>query len=204
MPDNCQLVTIFTDDFVPRLRSALGRRTAATVNEEGAQRASVAVVVTAGPDPALLFVKRREREGDPWSGHAALPGGFRSPTDVSAEATAERETEEETGLALARVGERLGRLDDVFPRSVQLPKVIVSPLVFAVPDRLPVSPSNEIESAIWVPLAQIFDPASRKPFILSRAGIQLEFVSIHASGLVIWGLTERVLSQLAEVVSKLT
>jgi 8-oxo-dGTP pyrophosphatase MutT (NUDIX family) len=196
-------VTLFTDDFVPRLRSALGRRTAATVNEEGAQRASVAVVVSSGPEPALLFVKRREREGDPWSGHAALPGGFRSPTDVSAEATAERETEEETGLPLARVGERLGRLDDVFPRSVQLPKVIVSPLVFAVSGRLPVSPSNEIDAALWVPLAQVFDPHSRKPFLLSRAGVQQEFVSIHASGLVIWGLTERILSQLAEVVAQL-
>ena len=151
----------------------------------------------------MLFVKRREREGDPWSGHAALPGGFRSPSDISAEATAERETEEETGLALAALGERLGRLDDVFPRSVQLPKVIVSPLVFAVPDRLPVSPSSEIESALWVPMEQIFDRANRKPFLLTRAGVQLEFVSIHASGLVIWGLTERVLSQLAEILEKL-
>ena len=193
-------MTSSTDDFVSRLRAALGRRTAATVNEEGAQRASVAVVVTRDADPALLFVKRREREGDPWSGHAAFPGGFRSPTDISAEATAERETEEETGLALATAGERLGQLDDVFPRSVHLPRVVVTPLVFAVPAKLPVAPSHEVDAALWIPVSQIFDPASRRPFILTRAGLEQEFVSIHASGLVIWGLTERVLSQLAALV----
>ena len=184
------------------LRAGLSRRTAATVDEDGAQRAAVAVVVTSETDPALLLVKRRERAGDPWSGHAALPGGFASKNDANLGATAERETEEETGLALARLGEQMGRLDDVYPRSVFLPKVIVSPFVYVVPGRPAVAPSSEIDLAIWVPLAHVLDPGSRHPFILQRGGETREFDSIHAGGLVVWGLTERILSQLAETIAR--
>lgn len=162
----------------------------------------MAVVVTSEPDPALLFVKRRERTGDPWSGHAAFPGGYRSPGDTSPVATAERETEEETGLALARQGTRLGMLDDIYPRSVYLPKVIVTPCVFTVPGRLPVEPSVEIERALWVPAASVFDPGNRRPLQVPLPAGPMEFDSIHVSGLVIWGLTERVLGHLAGLLSE--
>ena len=194
-------VTPSASFFADQLRSALGRRVPATLTEEGAQRASVALVVTAGADSALLFVKRQERTGDPWSGHAALPGGFRSPGDATAAATAERETEEETGLPLASAGELIGQLDDQYPRSIHLPKVVVTPFVFVVPGRLPVAASPEVQAALWVPVKRVLDPSSRLPFHLIRAGIQMEFESIHAGGLVIWGLTERILSQLAEISS---
>jgi ADP-ribose pyrophosphatase YjhB (NUDIX family) len=192
-------VTPQIPDAAAALRSGLTRRSAATVDEDGAQRAAVAVVITSETDPALLLVKRRERTGDPWSGHAALPGGFASRNDAGLSATAERETEEETGLALARLGEQVGRLDDVYPRSVFLPKVIVSPFVYLVPGRPAVAPSEEIALAVWVPLAHVLDAGSRKPFILERGGERLEFEAIHVGGLVVWGLTERILSQLAQV-----
>ena len=95
-------------EFLPLLRAALARHVPALLEEEGASHAAVAVVVTEEPEGSILFVKRRERAGDPWSGHAAFPGGHHSGTDDSPAATAERETEEETGLALAREG-RIGR-----------------------------------------------------------------------------------------------
>jgi 8-oxo-dGTP pyrophosphatase MutT (NUDIX family) len=192
-------VTVVTPDFLPRLRAALDRRSPATMADERAQRAAVAVVVTAESDPAMLFVKRHERPGDPWSGQAAFPGGFQSAADGSPAATAKRETEEETGLALAVVGEHLGQLDDVYPRSVYLPRVIVTPVVFAVPSRLEVSPGSEVERVTWVHLSDVFDPSNRKPFALLLPGGRREFESVHAGGLVIWGLTERILEQIATV-----
>ena len=185
--------------FLARLTDALERREPKAFEEEGARRAAVAVVVTQQQDAALLFVKRREREGDPWSGHIAFPGGHAEPGE-SPRATAERETLEETGLALARVGRPLGRLDDVYPRSVYLPKIIVTPMVFAVPSRLDVSPSEEIERAVWVQAEDVFDRANRKPFVLRRPSGMLEFESIHVAGLVIWGLTERILGQIATAI----
>jgi 8-oxo-dGTP pyrophosphatase MutT (NUDIX family) len=184
--------------FLPALRAALERRAPVPLEEEGASHAAVAVIVTEEAEASILFVKRRERAGDPWSGHAAFPGGYHSATDDSPAATAERETEEETGLDLARVGRRLGQLDDIYPKSIYLPRIIVTPVVFSVPARLTVSPSAEIESAVWVRVLELLDPANRRPFVLAMPAGTREFESIHAAGLVIWGLTERILAQLPD------
>ncbi len=159
----------------------------------------MAVVVSARRDPAMLFVKRLERASDPWSGHVAFPGGFRGDPRESPVATAQRETEEETGLPLGKAGTVLGVLDDVFPRSVHLPRVVVTPCVFVVPDRLPVNPTSEIELALWVPVSEVVNPANRRPFTLALPTGPVEFSSIHAGGLIIWGLTERVINQIVSL-----
>ena len=192
-------MTPATSEFLQRLRSALARRTPATLHDEQAQRAAVAVVATVEDTPSILFVKRGERAGDPWSGHVAFPGGFRSPADDSAAATAVREAAEETGLDLAGLGERLGPLDDVYPRSVRLPKVIVTPVVFLVTGRPAVSARAEVERAEWIEVAEVFDPANRRPYVLHAGESQLVFESIQVRGLTIWGLTERILSQIANL-----
>ena len=77
--------------------------------------AAVSVVVRANRHLDLLLIKRARSERDPWSGHMALPGGRRDPEDRDLEATASRETLEETGLDLAGVGTPLGRLDLLTP-----------------------------------------------------------------------------------------
>ena len=184
--------------FVRRLTAALEGRTPRALDEPGARRAAVAVVFADEPDPSLLLVKRREREGDPWSGHVAFPGGHAEPGE-SAVTAAIRETLEETGLALERVARRLGQLDDVYPRSVYLPKIVVTPVVFTVPGRLDAKPSNEIERALWVPVRDLFDAANRKPYVLDRPLGRREFESIHVAGLVVWGLTGRILQQIANL-----
>lgn len=51
-------------------------------------------------DPEVLFIKRAARSGDRWTGHIALPGGKREPSDPDDRAAATRETEEEVGLDL--------------------------------------------------------------------------------------------------------
>jgi ADP-ribose pyrophosphatase YjhB (NUDIX family) len=193
-------VTPVRTEFVARLTEALARRAPATLDDEQAQRAAVAVVISGDAAPAILFVKRRERPDDPWSGHVALPGGFRSAADESSAKTAERETEEETGLNLVQLGERIGALDDVYPRSVRLPKVIVTPEVFTVRGRPPVQAGAEVERAEWIEVEEVFDPANRRPLVLHLADSQLTFESIVVHSLTIWGLTERVLAQLANII----
>ena len=190
-------MTPVSRDFGPRLRAVLARREPATLAEAGAQRAAVAVVATLGDGPALLFVKRRERSGDPWSGDVAFPGGFAEAGDATPAATAARETEEETGLPLTEEGEVAGVLDDVFPRSKRLPRVVGTPVVFLVPRRLPVAPRDEIERAFWLPVEGLFDEDNRWPLVLELPGGRREFESIVIEGVTIWGLTERILSQLA-------
>ncbi len=78
---------------------------------ENTREAAVAVILR--PDDAdtrILFIKRAEKRGDPWSGHMAFPGGHREPRDPDLRSAAERETLEEIGLDLERA-EYLGPLD---------------------------------------------------------------------------------------------
>ncbi len=92
-----------------RLRHALATRPAILAPDDGApRRAAVALVLrrTADDVVELLLIKRSEREDDPWSGHVALPGGRRDPSDATLQDTAIRETLEETGIDLARDGDR--------------------------------------------------------------------------------------------------
>lgn len=186
-------------DLTSVLGAALAGRRRQVIDEPDIRRAAVAIVITREASPALLFVKRLERPGDPWSGHVAFPGGFAASDDNGLMATAAREAFEETGLDLRALGEPLGILDDVFPRSIHLPRVVVTPCAFAVAGRPPVAAGPEVLQAFWVPVAEVFDPANRRPFELHLPGESREFSSIVVAGYTIWGLTERVLSQLATV-----
>jgi 8-oxo-dGTP pyrophosphatase MutT (NUDIX family) len=182
-----------------RLRVVLASRIAERIERPEARRAAVAALVSAGPEPAILFIKRRVRVGDPWSGQMALPGGFSSPADASLEMTARRETEEETGIALADAGVLLGALDDVSPRTPYLPPLVVTPYVYWVPGEVAAQAGSEVEAVVWLKVRDLFDPGLRKPFRLSLPLEVREFESIIVGDYMIWGLTERVLQQLKEV-----
>ena len=185
------------DPFIERLRTTLASRTPVPVDRPEARRAAVALLVAAqGGDTAILFIKRQQRVGDPWSGQMALPGGFASALDASLEATARRETAEETGIVLGPEATLLGALDDVSPRTPYLPPIVVRPYAFLVPARVEPVPGPEVEAAVWLPVRQLFTPRFRRPFQLTLPGETREFPSIVIGDYTIWGLTERVLNQL--------
>jgi ADP-ribose pyrophosphatase len=75
-------------------------RPIAAEEEEGVRKAAVALIFRLGENdvPELLFIKRAEYEGDPWSGQIAFPGGRAEARDASLAETAIRETREETGI----------------------------------------------------------------------------------------------------------
>jgi 8-oxo-dGTP pyrophosphatase MutT (NUDIX family) len=157
----------------------------------------VAVLLTAESDPAILFIKRKERVGDPWSGQMALPGGYLAPADPSLTDAARRETEEETGIVLADPARLVGVLDDVSPRSAYLPSLIVTPHVFLVPTRLGARPGPEVDAAVWLRVADVYAARHRSSFRLTLGGQARDFDAIVIGAYTIWGLTERILGQLA-------
>ena len=55
---------------------------------EPEERAAVSIV--ARPDGGVLFIRRSEREGDPWSGHMAFPGGRMEVVDATSRHAANR------------------------------------------------------------------------------------------------------------------
>jgi len=186
------------EGFAERVRATLASRDPERVERPEARRAAVAVLITGGAEPAVLLIKRQKRLGDPWSGQMAFPGGFSSPVDGSLETTARRETEEETGIALSEAGVLLGVLDDVSPRTPYLPPLVVTPYVFLVAEELATHPGPEVATAFWLRVRDLFDPGLRKLFRLKLPGEVREFEAIVIGDYTIWGLTERVLQQLAE------
>lgn len=152
----------------------------------------------------ILLILRAERPGDPWSGQVALPGGRRNADDATLQDTAIRETLEETGLDLARHGLVLGALDELRPRTPALPPIIVTPFVaIATPD-LPLSLNDELADAFWAPWSTFADPARVDESTVQVRGAAWTVSSYLVGERVVWGMTERMLRQLAERMSTLS
>lgn len=178
---------------VDDLRAALARRTPAVL--EGRRRAAVALVLHEAPaGPAMLFIERARRLGDPWSGDMAFPGGRVDPSDADARAAAERETREEVGLDLAPA-ERLGRLDDLQAGIPWLAPFVLSGFVYRLPARTPLRPNVEVREAFWVPVSDLLDPDRQTGHRV--AGVRFPAICVGEPGRpVVWGLTYRLLDGL--------
>jgi 8-oxo-dGTP pyrophosphatase MutT (NUDIX family) len=189
------------DPHIKRLESALASRQPVEVLGSAARKASVAVLIRPGsPGPEIFFIQRALYEGDPWSGQIAFPGGREEERDASRLATAIRETWEETGIDLASSAVLLGALDDLHPRTVKLPAVVVRPFVFLVPD--PPAPvlSSECADSFWVPLSILLDRSVWRDTTVVAGGMEMSRFAFHHEGFVIWGMTERILSGLLALV----
>lgn len=185
-----------------RLSQTLAERPGALAPDDGApRRAAVAIVLRRTRDEQieLLLIKRSEREGDPWSGHVALPGGRHEPGDATLQDTAVRETREETGIDLARDGIVLGTLDELRPRTPTLPSIIVTPFVAIVRPDVTIEPSDEVAFAFWVSLLSLTDPSLAGESEVTARGMTWRVPSYQLGGQVVWGMTERILRNLLGV-----
>lgn len=188
---------------VARLADRLAvRATLEADDEPGVRLAAVAAVLRVLDEPELLFIKRAEAVGDPWSGHMAFPGGRHEPGDRSLLETAVRETREETAIDIARVGQLLGRLDDLAPRSPMLPRIVIRPYVAIVHPDVHIVASDEVAAHFWVPLTQLLDPAMQAEHVLLHDGARLRFPGYRVGPHVAWGLTERIVRQLLGVLDQ--
>ena len=166
-------------------------------------RAAVAIILRAKPELEILLIQRAVREGDPWSGQIALPGGRRDPEDATLQDTAIRETLEETGLDLASEGLVLGTLDELRPRTPVLPPIIVTPFVAVVAGDTPLQISDELADAFWTPWSTFADPARLDETEVQVRGAAWKVTSYLVGERVVWGMTERMLRQLASRISAL-
>jgi len=163
--------------------------------------AAVALLLRPGSDLDILLIRRAQHPSDPWSGHVALPGGRRHQADPDLSATARRETREEVGLDLDRVGRLLGGLQPVVPSSSRLPSLSVTPFVFAVePGHDLTLDAREVDAAVWVPLSELRDERAAGEILIELEGGSRRFPSLTWQDYVVWGLTLRILHELFEVV----
>jgi len=190
------------DPRLIRLNRSLTQRPPLRVDRlPGVREAAVSLVLRPRAELELLLIKRSEFVGDPWSGHMALPGGRRDPDDADLVATAFRETDEETGIHLARVGDLLGTLDEVHPRNPVLPSILIAPFVVGVPPDTTAHPdAREVEAALWIPLSALRDPGAVDEILIElEEGRHRAFPSLRYRQYVIWGLTHRILTQFLDL-----
>ena len=160
--------------------------------------AAVAAVLRDGAGGLdLLFIRRAEQRGDPWSGHMAWPGGHVDDGDPSPLAAAIRETREELELDVERDGELLGALPVVRTHLRKGPGPrLVAPFVFAVRGDPLLRPNHEVQEAMWVPLAYLLERRNRGRFVFMGRGLPIVLPCYRFQGRIIWGLTLRMIEDL--------
>lgn len=149
----------------------------------------------------ILMIKRAEREGDPWSGHMAFPGGRMDKSDAHGFAVAVRETAEEVGLVLGPQDECIGRLSDLNarPRWGTL-GMTVTPFVFRLEREVTFTPNYEVAEVVWVPLEFLLDTDNREEMTWEYKGLEIPMPCYMYGDRRIWGLSLMMLDELMNLV----
>ncbi len=186
-------------DFV---RERLGAHAPDRSDLSDEAHAAVAIVFREGAQSVeVLLIERAVREGDPWSGHMAFPGGRLERSDGSSRTTARRETFEEVGIELGNA-EYLGRLDDIEGNPRTSPTLVVAAHAFFLSEnqRFELAPT-EVQEAFWFPLVDMLEESRSVEYKIAQRpeasypGILVGSPDRH----VVWGLTYRFIENLLNV-----
>lgn len=162
------------------------------------KRSAVALIMrdtSAGVE--VLMIKRADREGDPWSGHMAFPGGRADDVDDNNLHTARRETWEEIGLDTHIHTECLGRLSDVLSQSHRgRDAMVITPYVFTMEQAPELNPNHEVAEIIWLPLSFIADTSNRQRMSWKVKKISIDLPCYFYKERRIWGLSLMMLDEL--------
>ena len=160
------------------------------------RQAAVSVVLRpTASDTEALFILRAKKDGDPWSGHMAFPGGHHETDDESLRHTAERETYEEIGLNLTAHGEFIGQIDPVQanPRGRDL-DIIVTPFVYELKQpEVRLVPNYEVADVLWGSLNEMHTGEAHTSGEFMVAGESVSYTGYGVGDEVVWGLTYRML-----------
>ena len=163
-------------------------------------RAAVAAIMREHEGRAeLLFIKRADREDDPWSGHMAFPGGRKQATDRSLLHTAQRETLEEIGLDLTKTARVVARLPDVMPYSRMPHPLTVTAFLFVLDAPAELTLNEEVAAVVWAPVEGVLRGEGATKFHWQKDGVDLVLPALEVEGNIVWGLTYRMLELMREV-----
>jgi len=160
--------------------------------------AAVLVPILHGDQPGILLTLRTPNLSA-HAGQVAFPGGRIEPEDISPEAAALREAEEEIGLAPSHV-EIAGRLPDYVTGTGYVITPVIGLLQAGIDFRgLALRPSpDEVEAVFALELSVLLDPAAPQRKRAHYRGRWREFwVWPHAEHY-IWGATAAILVHVAE------
>ncbi len=148
----------------------------------------------------LMIIKRADREGDPWSGHLALPGGRVHPEDADLIATAARETHEEVGMNIFDGGKFLGCLPVLAPSTPRLPPIEITPLVAIAPPEFNLTLSHEVASAFWITVDYLKQQGLSDHYSMNFGSHTQKWPAYPSDEGPIWGITERILTNFLSLI----
>jgi 8-oxo-dGTP pyrophosphatase MutT (NUDIX family) len=153
---------------------------------------AVAIIIDSNRDGgSVLLIRRRDRQGDPWSGQIAFPGGHKSKEDQTLLQTAIREAAEEVGIDLNE-----HRLLGVFPQAyTHMRSMPVFPFVFELKKDVATRYNEEVAESFWVPLESLLRMRAKSSQVevdQGRLNVESYVIKEH----VIWGLTFRIINVL--------
>ncbi|MBV1905663.1 MAG: CoA pyrophosphatase [Pseudomonadales bacterium] len=149
----------------------------------------------------ILFIRRAERAGDPWSGHMAFPGGHMEDADQNLKNAAIRETQEEIGIDLEHV-EYLGELDHLSANPVgRNLNMLIAPHVFVLHEPQREDLNYEVAETVWTPLMPIFTGDNHVQEDRHVGGQPTPYAGYRITGQhFVWGLTYRMLHSFCGVI----
>ncbi len=151
-------------------------------------------------DYSMLFIKRPQNAEDVFSGHMAFPGGKMKDEDKNKLETAIRETLEETGIDIVKMGKILGELDDFNPNNPKASHYVVTPFLSLLMEDTEIKPNEEVDEAIWIPLSHLKDEKTLEIRIIEKHRIRVKDYVFHYKDYVIWGMTGRILYKFLSLV----
>ncbi|HEY3724771.1 MAG TPA: CoA pyrophosphatase [Acidimicrobiia bacterium] len=155
--------------------------------------AAVLVPIYEDDGEARVILTKRPDTMTSHRGEIAFPGGKRDPGDVSLDAAALREAQEEIGLPPADV-ELGGELDSLSTVASQFTITPFVGLLSAVPELVP-NP-REVEAAFAVPISELLHPDAYWEEQWELWGDWRSMVFFVLPGETVWGATARILARL--------
>jgi 8-oxo-dGTP pyrophosphatase MutT (NUDIX family) len=184
--------------LMPVLVEGDGVRLRERSGNEATSARPAAVLVLVYPDAdgeARVLLTERVDRGGHHSGEVSFPGGRAEPEDADLTATALREAAEEVGLDPAAAGLRV--LAVWPPHWIPVSDYAVTPIL-AVANRLPalVAQPTEVARIVEAPVRLFLPDAELMEVDREVRGWRLRYTAYPVDGLVVWGMTARVLGSL--------
>lgn len=156
--------------------------------------AAVLIPLVHRDDEITVLLTQRTEHLKSHAGQIAFPGGREEAFDGTPEVTALRETHEEIGVPPEHI-ELVGRLN-VRETGTGFR---VTPVVGFLDPPFPLRPDpNEVAEVFEVPMSFVLDPANHKREVRKHHGLEREFYVLPWQDYYIWGLTARLLVNLAD------
>lgn len=196
--------TLKIDDIKNRLANSLGSQITNhypdSILEGPARPAAVLLpLINQNNTWHLLYIRRTEIPGDLHSGQVAFPGGAKDDQDLTIEAAAVREANEEIGLDSSDVN-ILGRMSEF----ITISNYQVTPFVGVIPWPYSLTPSpDEVSRIFSIPLSWLGDSSNYEE--LERVLPDNSVVSViyfkEYDKEILWGATARITIEFLKILN---